>query len=129
VNAFDSLAESKILEAIAAGELENLPGAGRPLDLADLDGVPEDLRAAYGLLRGANLLPEPLTLHQRRLTLERLLAACTDEAASGPLREELRAVAVQYELWVESRTRRRLPAEYRDRALARLSRLRPRFGA
>ena len=29
---FDLIAEQKIAEAIARGELDNLPGAGRPLE-------------------------------------------------------------------------------------------------
>ena len=30
---FDLIAERKIAEALARGELDNLPGEGRPLDL------------------------------------------------------------------------------------------------
>lgn len=34
---FSSLAEERIREAIASGAFDNLPGAGRPLDLSDAD--------------------------------------------------------------------------------------------
>lgn len=54
---FDSIAERKIAEAIAAGELDNLPGAGRPLELDDDSHVPEDLRAAYRILKNAGCVP------------------------------------------------------------------------
>ena len=43
----DAIAEAKIAAAIEAGELANLPGAGKPLDLDDDPLVPEHLRAAY----------------------------------------------------------------------------------
>jgi hypothetical protein len=43
----DFLAEARIEEAIAQGALDNLPGVGRPLVLADDRLVPEGLRAAY----------------------------------------------------------------------------------
>jgi hypothetical protein len=47
---FELIAEQRIAEAVERGELDDLPGAGRPLDLSPLDLgrdplVPED----YGL--------------------------------------------------------------------------------
>jgi len=42
----DFLAEKKIQEAMACGEFDDLPGAGRPLDLDDDALVPEELRLA-----------------------------------------------------------------------------------
>lgn len=44
--AFDLIAEQKIAAAVARGELSNLPGEGRPLDLDDDALIPEDLRMA-----------------------------------------------------------------------------------
>ena len=41
---FESIAEQRIQEAMARGELEGLPGEGRPLDLEDDRLVPEELR-------------------------------------------------------------------------------------
>lgn len=38
------LAEQRIQEAMRSGEFANLPGHGKPLELEDLSGVPEDLR-------------------------------------------------------------------------------------
>jgi len=59
------LAERKIEEAIARGEFDDLPGAGRPLELADDPLVPEDLRVAYRILRNAGYVPpEVQTLNQ-----------------------------------------------------------------
>jgi hypothetical protein len=53
----DFLAEQKIAEAVSRGELDGLPGAGRPLDLDDDALVPEDLRVAYRILRNAGFVP------------------------------------------------------------------------
>jgi len=50
---FDLIAERKIAEAIANGELDHLPGEGRPLDLDEDALVPEDLRLAYRILKNA----------------------------------------------------------------------------
>ena len=52
------LAERRIEEAIARGEFDDLPGAGRPLDLDDEDPLlPEELRLAYPILKNAGCLP------------------------------------------------------------------------
>jgi DnaJ-like protein len=62
---FELLVERKIEEAIARGELDNLPGAGRPLELDDDALVGEDLRAAYRILKNAGYVPpEVQTLNQ-----------------------------------------------------------------
>ena len=37
---FEKTAEAKIKEAIAKGELDNLPGKGKPLDLSDYFRTP-----------------------------------------------------------------------------------------
>lgn len=57
MRAFDSLAERMIEEALARGELDNLPGSGRRLDLEDDPLVPEDLRMAYRILKNAGYVP------------------------------------------------------------------------
>jgi hypothetical protein len=54
VTALLFLAERKIEEAIARGEFDDLPGAGRALDLDDVDPLlPEELRMAFRLLKNA----------------------------------------------------------------------------
>jgi Domain of unknown function (DUF1992) len=53
----DFLAERRIAEAVSRGELDDLPGAGRPLDLDDDRLVPEDLRAANRILKNAGVAP------------------------------------------------------------------------
>jgi hypothetical protein len=51
----DLIAERRIAEAISRGELDNLPGVGRPLELDDDALVPEDLRIAVRILKNAGL--------------------------------------------------------------------------
>ena len=58
----DELAERHIAAARDRGELDNLPGAGRPLALEDDSMVPEELRAAYRLMKNAGLIPQELVL-------------------------------------------------------------------
>lgn len=53
----DFLVEQKLSEAVSRGELDNLPGAGRPLELDDDALVPEDMRMAHRILRNAGYAP------------------------------------------------------------------------
>jgi hypothetical protein len=69
VLALEYLAEKKIAEAAARGELDDLPGAGRPLDLEDDALVPEEMRMANRVLRNAGLDRAPVT--QRMRLMER----------------------------------------------------------
>jgi Domain of unknown function (DUF1992) len=70
---FDSIAERKIAEAIAAGELDGLPGTGKPLELDDDSHVPEDLRAAYRILKNAGYVPPEVQSLNQIAELERLV--------------------------------------------------------
>lgn len=76
---YSRLAEQRIQEAMLNGEFKNLPGHGKPLELEDLSGVPEELRMSYKILKNAGLLPEELSLRAECASLEGLLAACRTE--------------------------------------------------
>jgi hypothetical protein len=56
----DAIAERRIREAQERGELDDLPGAGAPLALDDDALIPEDLRAAYRVLKNSGFLPPEL---------------------------------------------------------------------
>ena len=65
VTALLYLAERRIEEAIERGEFDDLPGAGKPLDLDDLDPLlPEELRMAYRILKNAGMSAEADTAEE-----------------------------------------------------------------
>ena len=72
--AIERLAEEKIRTAIAAGEFDNLPGQGKPLDLAEPPGVRPEDRLGYLTLKNGGFLPEYL---QWRKELETALQELT----------------------------------------------------
>jgi len=72
VSALERLAEERERRAVEAGELDRLPGAGRPLRLDDDGGVPQEMRAAYRVLRNAGLVPEQVYV---RRDIDALLAS------------------------------------------------------
>jgi len=53
---FEALVEKRILKAQKNGELDDLPGQGKPLDLDDMN-IPEDCRMAWRVLKNSGFLP------------------------------------------------------------------------
>ncbi|WP_310833071.1 DnaJ family domain-containing protein [Paenibacillus pedocola] len=80
------LAEQRIQEAMRNGEFEDLPGHGKPLELEDLSGVPEDLRMSFKIMKNAGILPEEIILRSECVTLEGLLAACHSSGDPGEMK-------------------------------------------
>jgi hypothetical protein len=76
------LAERRIEEALARGEFDDLPGAGRPLELDDDPLVPEELRVAYRILRNAGYVPPAVQTLNEIAALERLIAGGDVDAAA-----------------------------------------------
>jgi hypothetical protein len=61
---WESLADEEIRKAIQAGQMANLPGEGKPLQLEDDPHTPPHLRLAYKLLRDNGLAPAWIMLGQ-----------------------------------------------------------------
>jgi hypothetical protein len=77
---FTRLAENRILQAIEAGEFDDLQGKGQPLNLDDDSHIPPELRMAYKILKNADCLPPELILRQEVVNLQDLVASMPDEA-------------------------------------------------
>ena len=76
----DFLAEKTIQEAIARGELDDLPGAGRPLELDDDAHIPEELRLAYRILKNAGYVPAEVQALGEIAQLEALVTSTEIDA-------------------------------------------------
>jgi|SRR5437660_883578 len=79
--ALELIAEKKIRDAIRAGAFDDLPGAGRPLDLDDDKLIPEELRIAYRILKNAGCVPPEIEARKEAATLRKLITAATDDGA------------------------------------------------
>jgi hypothetical protein len=79
----DFLAERRIAEAVSRGELDELPGAGRPLDLEDDALVPEELRLAHRILKNAGYVPPEVQTLNQIAELARLATGGGDAAATA----------------------------------------------
>jgi len=97
------IAEERIREAIERGELSNLPGEGKPLQIEDLSHVPEDLRAAYLMLRNAGVVPEEVQLAKEAVTLADLLRMCRTDEERADIRKKLNEKRLRLRLLMEQR--------------------------
>lgn len=79
MDAFRKIAERKIHEAIKEGQLKDLPGKGKPLRLDDETWIPEDLRAAYRVLKNAGHIPPELELRNEIINLRKLIDTIDDD--------------------------------------------------
>jgi len=109
----DRLVEQRIEAAVAAGEFDDLPGAGRPLQLDDDRLVPEEIRIAYRMLKNAGFVPPELETRTQIASVQALLKHATDDT------ERTRAVSrlalLEAKLELEGRTLPR--GAYRDRII------------
>ena len=78
MSAIDRIAEERERRAVEAGELDGLPGAGRPLRLDDDSDVPPEMRAALRVLRNAGLVPEEVNLRRDINALQASIAGLAD---------------------------------------------------
>lgn len=95
---FWRIAEERILEAQRAGAFDNLPGKGKPLELADESWVPEELRVAYHVLKNAHVLPPEAELLKEIHTLEDLLKYVEDEGERKAMLKNIHHKVIRLDL-------------------------------
>lgn len=78
----EQIAEARIEAALERGELDALPGMGRPLkdDPSDPLVAPE-MRMAMKVLKNAGMLPEDIVVRREIAEVEQLLAGAPDESS------------------------------------------------
>jgi hypothetical protein len=85
----ETLAENRIRAAQDEGLFSNLPGRGKPLNLDDDRGVPEDLRLTFKILKNAGCLPIEMELSRQVYNLRELLKTAIEQSTRKELRREL----------------------------------------
>ncbi len=106
-NALAKIAEMKIREAIENGELENLPGKGKPLELDNLSFLPAELRMAYRIIKNSGLVPVEISLNKDMDTLKKKIEESTDEKERKCLKRKLIDLGVRYKILMEKRITRK----------------------
>ncbi len=122
MNVIALIAEEKIKEARDSGELDDLPGKGKPLKIDDLSHVPEDLRASFIILKNAGVLPEELQLKKELISLERLIACCYEEEEKAKLRKRWNELQLRFNMLAEKRgIKKEVLSMYEDKIHRKLS--------
>ncbi|MCG5516672.1 MULTISPECIES: DnaJ family domain-containing protein [unclassified Ectothiorhodospira] len=116
----DRMVEARIEEAERRGDFQNLPSAGKPLNLEDDSMVPEELRTAYRLLRNSGFIPEEVRLRKEIHEVEDLLAAAKDQSLKDQHSKRLRLLMDR--LGQERGMKPVLSADYFDQVCQRLER-------
>ncbi len=122
MNFVDRIVEKKIAEAIARGELSDLPGQGAPLTLDDDAFIPEDLRMAYRILRNAGFVPPEVTALREIGDLERRIDDLPQDDTRARALRRLQLLRMKLEANGRFQARLDLSSPYADRLLDRFER-------
>lgn len=86
---FEALVEERIQKAQKKGDLNNLPGKGKPLDLTDMR-IPDELRMAHRVLKNAGFLPPEVELRKQIEKTESMLSSLSaNDPSQEPLKKRL----------------------------------------
>ena len=97
--------ENLIREAIAEGKFDNLPGAGKRLDLEEYFSTPEDLRMAYSILKNARIAPAEVELLKEIARIKQTLEQTHDDAERRSLQQVLADRKTELAVRLERRSR------------------------
>ena len=75
--------------AILRGELDDLPGKGKPLELADESGIHPEDRMTYHILGNAGILPPEVEILGRLERMRKRLSELTDPEEKRSLATEI----------------------------------------
>lgn len=90
VKGLDRLVEARIQEAAARGALDDLKGAGKPLNLDDLAGLSQEERVEALLVRSAGGTPEEVQLLREIAELRAALEKQPPEPERARIEKHLR---------------------------------------
>src|SRR5215475_1937763 len=105
---FQKSVDEKIEEAIARGELDNLPGKGKPLDLDAYFATPEHLRMGYSILKNAEIIPEEMELLREIEGLKKSLDSSISPVERKALRQQLSETLTTLNMRLEQNRKKHL---------------------
>ena len=97
--------DEQVRRAIEAGEFDNLPGKGKPIDLRAYFETPEDLRLAYSILKSNNFVPEEVELLKEIEALKTRLASSSDDEQKDCIKKEITDKTYTFNMLIEKRKR------------------------
>ena len=116
----DQLAETQIEQAIARGELNDLPGQGKPLQLEDDRMIPEEYRMAYRVLKNAGMVPPEIELKGQINAMEETLSLIEDNTERDRIHKKLQCLYFRMDNLHGRRINLALQEEYYRKVVQRL---------
>jgi len=93
--------ELQIKEAMVKGKFNNLPGKGKPIDLAGYFKTPAHLRMAFKILKDAGYVPAELQLKKEIEDLKGKRRAIQDDEVKSSLDREINKKTMLYNMVLE----------------------------
>src|SRR5687767_11479782 len=106
----DRLVEAHIRQARDRGDFDDLPGAGKPLDLDHLNGLTSEQRREALVLRCAGEVSEEVALLREITATRAAIERCGDDAERERLRVDVRTKATEVAALFERRRAAAAPA-------------------
>jgi len=103
----DKIVEEAIKKAQERGELDNLPGKGKPIDLTEYFETPEDVRVAQSMLKNAGMTPREVDLLKEVAALKELLAHVVNENKRQEIQKQIREKQIEFSLMMERQKKQR----------------------
>ena len=110
MHTFEKIAEAKIKKAITKGELDNLHGKGKPLDLSDYFRTPAKFRIIYDFLKQSGFLPQEVRLMKEisNLKEKRKSSKDQDKRIDKEISDKTTELNILKERYLKARRQRRV---------------------
>jgi hypothetical protein len=119
---FDKIVEERIRSAQQKGFFDNVPGTGKPLQLADDRHIPEDLRMAHKILKNADCLPPEIELKKEIQRTEDLLAGMEETVEKYKILKKLNFLIMKLNTIQNTSAVFEMPQRYLEKMAERLNR-------
>ncbi|MFI8684421.1 DnaJ family domain-containing protein [Rossellomorea sp. NPDC077527] len=90
------VSEQRIKKAYEDGEFSHLPGFGKPLNLDDDLGVPEELKMAHRMMKNAGYTMDEMNVKKEMMRIEDMIRACDDDEEKLELQQSLNEKMLKY---------------------------------
>lgn len=118
---FEAIVEERIKQAQQRGEMDDLPGQGKPLPREDID-FSNEFRLAYKILKNAGFLPPEVELKKDIFAMEQLLDAVEPGSAEQErIRKKLNLLLTRMGMMQNTRRTISIPEQYRNSLINRIS--------
>lgn len=90
------MSEQRIKKAYEDGDFKELPGFGKPLNLDDDLGVPQELKMAHRMMKNAGFTTDEMNVKKEMMRIEDLLRVCDDDQEKQELKKSLSENMLKY---------------------------------